>query len=202
MPRASREQVEKHRSLIQRESVRLFKERGINGVSVAEIMASAGLTHGGFYGHFESKDALATIACVQTFEQSLGRWKAFDDGAADEAILVKRLSQHFLSAAQRDDFGNGCPMTALSGDVSREPEGSPLKQAYKRGVLGLIETLMSFSKRRKSRRVRQQALVRLSMLVGALTLSRAVSGDPLSDEILDAARNYLVMDAERPLEGE
>ena len=76
MPRVSKEQTDRNRLLIEAASARLFKERGLNGVSVTDIMASAGLTHGGFYGHFESKDELAAVACERAFGESVVRWRA------------------------------------------------------------------------------------------------------------------------------
>ena len=80
MPRVSREQTDINRLAIEDASSRLFREQGIKAVSVADLMAAAGLTHGGFYGHFESKDALAAVACAKAFEQSAGRWeKRLDD---------------------------------------------------------------------------------------------------------------------------
>jgi TetR/AcrR family transcriptional regulator, transcriptional repressor for nem operon len=165
MPRVSREQTDKNRLAIEAASVRLFKQHGINGVSVSDIMASAGLTHGGFYGHFESKDELAAIACVRSFEQSLARWKALIKDDLDEAGLVAALADHYLSDHQRDEPGEGCPITGLAADAGREPDAKPVRKAY--------------------------ALVRMSTLVGALTLARAVRGDPLSEEILEAARESL-----------
>jgi TetR/AcrR family transcriptional repressor of nem operon len=195
MPRVSREQTDKNRLAIEAASVRLFKQHGINGVSVSDIMASAGLTHGGFYGHFESKDELAAAACAFSFEQAVARWKAFiegdREGALDEAALVEALANHYLDPQKRDEPGLCCPATALATDASREAEGKPVREVYAQGLKSLIGVLMSFARVRQSKAVRQRALVRMSTLVGALTLARAVRGDPLSDEILAAARESL-----------
>jgi TetR/AcrR family transcriptional repressor of nem operon len=191
MPRVSREQTDKNRLAIEAASVRLFKQYGINGVSVSDIMASAGLTHGGFYGHFESKDELAAIACVRSFEQSLARWKALIKDDLDEAGLVAALADHYLSDHQRDEPGEGCPITGLAADAGREPDTKPVRKAYTHGLKSLIDVIMSFSGTRQSKAVRQRALVRMSTLVGALTLARAVRGDPLSEEILEATRESL-----------
>jgi TetR/AcrR family transcriptional repressor of nem operon len=191
MPRVSREQTDKNRLAIEAASVRLFKEHGINGVSVSDIMASAGLTHGGFYGHFESKDELAAIACTQSFEQSVTRWQSFARDDLDEAGRVAALADHYLSELQRDEPGLGCPITGLAADAGREPDDKPVRKSYATGLKSLIDVLMSFSRARQSKAVRERALVRMSTLVGALTLARAVRGDPLSDEILAAARDSL-----------
>jgi TetR/AcrR family transcriptional repressor of nem operon len=191
MPRVSREQTDKNRLLIEAASARLFREHGLNGVSVADIMASAGLTHGGFYGHFESKDELAALACAQAFGESAARWKSFIEDGADEQALVDALAKHYLSARQRDEPGFGCPAVGLAIDVSREAAVKPIHSVYTRGIKTMIDILVSFSRTRQSKKVRQRALARLSMLVGAVTLARAVRGDPLSDEILVAARDAL-----------
>jgi TetR/AcrR family transcriptional repressor of nem operon len=191
MPRVSREQTDKNRLLIEAASARLFKERGLNGVSVADIMASAGLTHGGFYGHFESKDELAAVACAHAFELSTTRWRALVDEGADEQTLVDALAKHYLSARQRDDPGFGCAAAGLAVDVGRESEEKPIRSVYTRGIMSMIDFLSSFSRTRQSKKARQRAIARLSMLVGALTLARAVRDDPLSDEILVSVRDYL-----------
>src|SRR5277367_5494913 len=95
MPRVSKDQSNRNRAAIREISARLFRERGINGVSVADLMGAAGLTHGGFYGHFESKDALAGVAVAHAFEQSAERWHkrvaSKPDDAARRALLVDKF---------------------------------------------------------------------------------------------------------------
>src|SRR3954470_5734234 len=107
MPRVSRAEAEIHRQQITDASARLFRERGIKGVSVADLMGAAGLTHGGFYGHFESKDALAGVAVARAFEQSAERWNkrvaAAPDASAGRATLVDR----FLAPKGLKDVGLG-----------------------------------------------------------------------------------------------
>src|ERR1700754_4029738 len=128
MPRVSREQADKNRAVIEAASARLFKERGLNGVSVADVMASAGLTHGGFYGHFESKDELAAIACAQAFEESVTRWRALtqDTQGAGEQALVDALAKHYLSPTQRAQPGLSCAAAGLAVDVGREAADKPI----------------------------------------------------------------------------
>lgn len=191
MPRVSREQTDENRRLIEAASARLFKERGLNGVSVTDIMASAGLTHGGFYGHFESKDELAAVACERAFGESALRWRALVKEDAGEQAFVDALAKHYLSAKQRDEPGGGCPAVGLATDVAREDTTKPVRGVYVQGLKSMLGRLASFAGPRPSKRARQRAIARLSMLVGAATLARAVRGDPLSDEILTAVRDYL-----------
>jgi len=90
-----------------------MREHGINGVSVSGLMSAAGLTHGGFYGHFDSKDELAAAACARAFEQALMRWKRRVAGEADAAAALQALVEGYLSKRSRDSPGTSCPASAL-----------------------------------------------------------------------------------------
>jgi TetR/AcrR family transcriptional repressor of nem operon len=175
MPRASRQDAERHRDQIVDAAARLFREHGIDGVSVPDLMATAGLTHGGFYRHFDSKEALVALATARMVDEHTER-------AADEAELVQR----YLTGDHREDPGHGCPVAALAGEVARTPLDSPVRAELIRGVHAFADELM-----RLGGHERDEALARLSTLVGALVLARATEGDPLSDEILAAARGAL-----------
>src|ERR1700749_3983978 len=107
MPRVSRAEAQSHRQQITEASARLFKERGINGVSVSDLMGAAGLTHGGFYGHFESKDALAGVAVAHAFEQSAERWRKRVASQPDEASGRALIVDKFLSAGSLKEVGLG-----------------------------------------------------------------------------------------------
>ncbi|WP_454726050.1 MULTISPECIES: TetR/AcrR family transcriptional regulator [Cupriavidus] len=193
MARASREQAEKHREAIEAASTRLFRERGLNGVSVAELMAGAGLTHGGFYGHFSSKDELVALACKRGFEESAQRWarrlgRAGDDKHAMRANLV----EPYLTQAHCDAPGEGCSAVALASDVAREPADKPVRQVYLDGLKVMVDDWTKTVEHADPAGRRKLALAELSMLVGAMTLARATAGDALSDEILAAAREMLL----------
>src|SRR5271170_2549103 len=120
MPRVSREQFISNRTAITEASARLLRERGIKGLSVSELMAAAGLTHGGFYGHFASKDALAAEACSLAFEHSAERWKNRVAGNADADSARAALVEGYLTPKSRSSPGTSCPAAALAGDVARE----------------------------------------------------------------------------------
>ena len=192
MPRVSRAQAETHREAITDVSARLFKEHGLKAVSVADLMGAAGLTHGGFYGHFESKDALAGVAIRHAFEQSVERWRkrmaALPDAAARRAALV---GAYFTPHSVRH-AGIGCPTVALAGDVAREPADAPIRAAYVDGLEGLVEILASTQQTGSAAADRQAALADYATMVGALLLARATSGTPTSDAILAAARERLL----------
>lgn len=191
MPRVSREQADSNRIAITDASARLFRERGIGNVSVAELMAAAGLTHGGFYGHFESKDELAGEACRWAFARSVERWKQRVADKSDRTLARAALSDNYLSAQSRSSPGASCPAAAFAGDVARESADAPIRAAYAAGVEDLLKVLASVQETDVPRRDRERALADLATMVGGLMLARATQGNPISDEFLAAARRRL-----------
>lgn len=191
MPRVSRQQTDQNRIAIEEASARLFREQGIKAVSVADLMGAAGLTHGGFYGHFESKDALAAVACTKAFEQSAKLWQR---RVADKAPAEARaaLVDGYLSARHRNDPGAGCPIVGLASDVAREPAGKPVHAAYVDGLKHLLEKLEATQASGDAERDHAQALVQMATLVGSMVLARATRGDALSDAFLAAGRQQLL----------
>lgn len=175
MPRVSQEQAKLNRQRVVEVAAALFRERGLHGVGVADIMASAGLTHGGFYGQFASKDALA----VEAFDSALGE---------DRRGALDMLIANYLSVGHVQSPGMGCPLAALANDVAREPAGSPLRARFTHGVRHLVGLLSELSPQGVKERRRQRALAKLSTLVGAVVLARAVDDPSLADELLQAAR--------------
>ncbi len=178
----SKEQAARNREQILDVASRLFRQRGIDAVSVAEVMDAAGFTHGGFYNHFADKGALAVEAVLATFEQSVSALeRATTDG-------VDAYVKGYLSPAHRD--GDGCPATSLAPEAARHPE---VQAAYADGLEAMIEMFaeaLARSGQVAAREARTQAVRKLSELVGALTLARAVrTAEPkLSNEILRASR--------------
>lgn len=191
MARASRAQMERNRQTIEDVSSRLFREQGLNGLSVDELMAAAGLTRGGFYGHFESKDDLAAIACAKAFEQSAGRWKGQIEAQPGSSDAFKAIVEGYLSTRSRDDPGHSCPATALAGDVAREAADKPVHAAFTAGIKVQLEMLAALEGQGDGNDGRRKALVQFSTLVGALMLARATRGDALSQAFLEAARAHL-----------
>ena len=199
MPKVSRAEADSHREQITDASARLFKERGLRGVSVADLMGAAGLTHGGFYGHFESKDALAGVAVAHAFEQSAARWSrrvaAQPDAAAGRAVLVDR----FLAAKSLKDVGTGCPSVAMATDVAREPAAAPIRTAFHGGLESLVQVLAGVEDGPDAATMRRAALADYATMVGAVLLARATDGAPLAAEILAAARERLLPEGARAI---
>jgi TetR/AcrR family transcriptional repressor of nem operon len=179
MGRVSQAQAQQNRQQVVDAAARLFRERGVQGVSVAELMAAAGLTHGGFYKQFASKEALVTEATGQAFDHLSARLSALGDDR-DEAR--RTLIDYYLSPEHRDDPGDGCPTAGLATDMAREAPDSPARRIYADGV-------EAFG-RRMAAEPGDEDLAAVCTLVGALLLARATSGD-LSERILRAARESL-----------
>jgi TetR/AcrR family transcriptional repressor of nem operon len=179
--KVSRKQAAENRARVIEVAGRLFRERGFDGIGVADIMRGAGLTHGGFYGQFASKDDLAAQACAQTLDRSVARWTRLAAGEAPLAAIVTS----YLLPSHRDAAGSGCAMSALSADAVRQPAAvrSVFTQALQ-SFAGILSKLLPGASRAARRR---KALATMAGLVGAVILSRAVNDAGLSDEILNAA---------------
>jgi len=191
MPRVCRAETEKNRSAIRQASARLFREQGLRA-SVNDVMGAAGLTHGGFYGHFASKDELAAEACATAFAESAGRWGKRVSGAPDLAAAHAAIIEGYLTPENRTAVGTSCPMAALATDVAREAADKPVRKTFRKGLERLIAALAEVEPARGADGARVQALSELATLVGAMVLARATLGHPLSDEIMDAARQSLL----------
>ncbi|CAO3433077.1 TetR/AcrR family transcriptional regulator [Azospirillum endophyticum] len=180
--RVSKEQAAENRRRVVEVASALFRERGFNGIGVADLMKEAGLTHGGFYGQFQSKEDLAAEACAHAMEVAAERWGRSAEG---EDALPKLLAS-YLSPRHRDHSAAGCPMAAFGVDVARQ--GGSARSAFTRGLRPFLDRLSRLVPGRSTEAKRKAALATLSGMVGALILARAVDDPVLSDEILDAAR--------------
>ena len=180
--KVSREQVALNRERIVETAARLFREKGYDGIGVADLMKGAGLTHGGFYGHFESKEALLAEACGKALEGSVERWQRVADKSPDTAL--EKIAKGYLSAEHRDHPGAGCPVTALGADVSRL--GPAARKALTDGSRGQMEILARLMPGRDAADSRRKALATYAAMVGALVLARAVDDQALSEEVMAA----------------
>jgi len=190
MPRVSRAETAKHRIAIAEAASRLFRESGFGNVSVAEVMGAAGLTHGGFYGHFASKDALAAAACAHGFADGVESWTKRVAKSPDDPRGA--LVRGYLSDAHRAAPAHGCPLSGLGVDVARAPADRPVRAAYLDGLNQLVEILAAAQPETDAPARRQAALADLAALVGAMVLARATAGEAISDEILAATRDRLL----------
>jgi TetR/AcrR family transcriptional repressor of nem operon len=185
--KVSREQAAENRERIVQVAAKLFRERGFDGIGVADLMKAAGLTHGGFYGHFASKEDLAAEACARALDQSLQRWSAETGKAPDDAF--SKIVNSYLSETHRDGPGSGCLVAALGSDLGRQAR--PIRRVLTEGVHALVGVLMRLVPGKSKAARRRQALSDFAAMVGAVTIARAVDDPELSKDVLDAVASSL-----------
>jgi len=161
----------------------LFRTHGFDGIAIADIMKSAGVTHGGFYGHFDSKEQLAAEACMRANHRN--RWDRWLDGPVEKRL--ERVVRGYLTERHRDDPAHGCLMAAVASDVVRQPP--PVRHAFTAGLKSKLDLLLCLMPGRSAAARQEKALATIAGLVGALILSRAVDDPQLSTAILSAASN-------------
>jgi TetR/AcrR family transcriptional regulator, transcriptional repressor for nem operon len=191
--RVTRQQAAANRERIIETAGELFRSKGFSGIGVADIMKAADLTHGGFYGHFASKDDLIAQASRRSMQRAAQNWRKVVAESGGDAFST--LLTRYLSPRHRDDPGHGCAFSSLSGDAARC--GKPVREAFAEGLEPLIDILSGLVGGRTKAARRRKAIAALSELIGALMLSRAVGDAGLSDEILDAGRHELLAATER-----
>jgi TetR/AcrR family transcriptional repressor of nem operon len=180
--RVSKEQAETNRTSLLQAASRLFREKGFDGVGVAEVAKEAGLTHGALYAHFPSKDALAA--------------EAFSDGIAHRLISMRRRKRTFeeyldamFSTEHRDNLANGCPMTASASEIARQGTAvaASFARAFQETVAVLEESLGSAVPASQKRHL---AVSALTAQIGAMAVARAVArvDASLSKEVLRTVR--------------
>jgi TetR/AcrR family transcriptional regulator, transcriptional repressor for nem operon len=185
--KVSREQAAANRERIIDAAAGLFRSKGFSGIGVADIMKAADLTHGGFYGHFDSKDDLVAQASRRTMGRAAGNWQRVVD--ANPRRPYAALLDHYLTPRHRDDPGQGCAFASLGTDAARS--GEIVQHAFAEGLEPLIEVFAKAVPGRSKADRRRKAVAAMAALVGALTLARAVGDAPLSDEILQAVHRTL-----------
>ncbi|MFS8974506.1 TetR/AcrR family transcriptional regulator [Cupriavidus necator] len=182
MKKSKAETAETRRRIVEI-AVREFRRNGIHATGVSEIMAAAGLTHGGFYRHFSSKDQLVAEACAASMESLVEKAEAAAEGGT-EAFL--NHIRDFLSAEYRDDRLGGCPLVALGSELARADEDT--RRAASNGFRGLIDVTSDYF---DSEEAKGDAIFTLSAMIGAVTMSRIIDDQSLSDQILEEAKKRL-----------
>ena len=186
MGHSQSEKKSNHERIVRTAAKRL-REKGLEAVAIADVMKEVGLTVGGFYKHFESRDDLV----IEALRAATGPWARPVEAAASDGppLAYANLVEDYLSERHRDRPGSGCPIGALAGDVGRSNKrirGLATEQI--RSALELIAGLLP-DKNKES--ARKKAAFAYSALVGALALSRAVSDESLSKEFLESTRELL-----------
>jgi TetR/AcrR family transcriptional repressor of nem operon len=167
-----------------------FRERGLTGIGIADLMKEAGVTVGGFYKHFDSRDELV----AEALGSALQTWKHQADAAASGGppFPYERLVNNYLSEAHRDDPGTGCPVSALAGDIARSDKRTRAvvtKQIAEQ--IELLANLIRETSQEDKEAQRSRAILTYCALVGAISIARVVSDEQLSREILKTVAQLL-----------
>ena len=185
--RMSKEAMARHHEEIVTAASRMLRERGIEGTSVADLMQAAGLTHGGFYRHFDSKDALVAEA-AQSIYDDLVQGLATKAEKMSEAEAVADYVAKYLSRYHVSHPGAGCVMAALGVEAGRQ--GADVQRVFANGTQRTIDKLSAGLSGTPAER-RAKAIRTLATLVGAVVMARAVGDGALSEEVLRANREAL-----------
>lgn len=186
--KVSREQAQLNRERVVQGAAKLFRERGFEGVGVADLMKNAGLTHGGFYGQFSSKESLIVEACESAIQQLDEEWTEVLDGKPQKPLAS--IVSMYVSPGHRDNPGAGCAVAALSIDAYRH--GTPVRTALTRAIKTFVDRLFSVMPGRTSKIRRRQSIASFAAMVGGIVLARTVTDPSLSDEIIGAVRAQLL----------
>jgi TetR/AcrR family transcriptional repressor of nem operon len=186
--KVSRKQAAKNRERIVEVAGRLFRAKGFNGVGVADLMQSAGLTHGGFYGHFKSKHDLAVEACGRAMTNGAEKWTAL--AAASDRDAFVTMVKTYLAEAHVASASTGCVFAALAPEASRQ--GARVRRIFSEGLNRWAGILADVLTGRTSAERRKKSLAAVSQMVGALVLARSVDDPAFAREILQAASGDLM----------
>jgi TetR/AcrR family transcriptional regulator, transcriptional repressor for nem operon len=160
-----------------------FREEGIDGIGLVGLMESAGLTHGGFYAHFDSKETLVAAAIEAAFAQMAARRAARGKATGQGRPAPVAFAKAYLTEGHRDDRADGCPVAGLATDVTRRSD--TVREAFTKGLLRMIDGAVPEGEMDAKER-QNQALAAIALSVGSLILARAVSDPKLSKQLLAA----------------
>jgi TetR/AcrR family transcriptional regulator, transcriptional repressor for nem operon len=180
--------LQTHTRIVKRAAVKL-REKGAHGIGVADLMKDAGLTHGGFYAHFDSRESLVIEAVTHAMDRSTEHWRKQSEGVAAD----KRLSaivNGYLSPVHRDNPGQGCAVPALASDMSRE--SAKTRRAFAGRMQQMIEMLAKQFHDMPPKAARKQATAALATMMGTLVMARVAGSGEFSEEILKSGRDVIL----------
>jgi TetR/AcrR family transcriptional repressor of nem operon len=175
---------ETHARIVRKASIRL-REKGAHGVGVADLMKEAGLTHGGFYAHFDSRDSLLIEAFAYAMDRSIEHWRKLAQQIPPDGRLAF-IVDTYLTLVHRDDPGHGCAITALGAEIARESPKT--RRAFAAKVEQLIDLMADQIPGLPRKAARKQAASLLATMMGTLVLARIAGSGEFSDDIMQAGR--------------
>jgi len=180
--RVSRAQAEENRDRVIDVASRLFREHGFDGIGLKDLMKGAGLTQGAFYKQFTSKDDLAALASARAMESATKRWS---EAAANSSDPLEAVMDFYLSTDHRGEKAEGCPLVALGSDAARQ--SAEVKQPFEDGIRAHFDVLKNLMGGAGDPEASEKAMAILSLMVGAVTLSRLTQDETLSQGVLKSA---------------
>jgi TetR/AcrR family transcriptional repressor of nem operon len=179
---------ETHARIVKKASVRL-REKGAHGIGVADLMKDAGLTHGGFYAHFDSREALVIEAFGYAMDRATERWRKLAEQTPPEKRLAT-IVESYLTPVHRDDPGHGCAIPALSAEIARE--NPKTRKAFAAKLEQMIEMIVEQMPDLPPKTARKCAMASLATMMGTLVLARVAGSGEFSDDILGAGREAVL----------
>ena len=193
--RYSREhKLETHARIVKKASVRL-REKGAHGIGVADLMKDAGLTHGGFYAHFDSREALVIEAFAYAMDRATERWRKLAEATPQDKRLATLVAS-YLTPLHRDDPGHGCAIPTLGAEIARESPKT--RKAFAAKLEQMIELFAAQMVGLPPKQARRKAMSTIATMMGTLVLARIAGNGEFSDEILGAGRDALLERAAAP----
>jgi TetR/AcrR family transcriptional repressor of nem operon len=187
MKKSKQETAETRRRIIQTAAAE-FRANGISATGLNDVMSAAGLTHGGFYRHFDSKDQLVAEACSAGMESVVEETQAAAE-QRDGREALEAIVESYLSTEHRDNCAEACPLIRLGSELARADDET--RDAATDGFLKLVDLIAGQYRRTKPEIARGKALFALSAMIGAVTMSRIVRDPALSEEILQQTKKRL-----------
>ncbi|SDH53080.1 MULTISPECIES: TetR/AcrR family transcriptional regulator [Bradyrhizobium] len=179
---------ETHARIVKKASVRL-REKGAHGIGVADLMKEAGLTHGGFYAHFDSREALVIEAFTYAMDRANERWRKVAEQTPPEKRLAT-IVESYLTTVHRDDPGHGCAVPTLGAEIARESPKT--RKAFAGKLEQMIDMMADQILDVPRKTARKQAMAALATMMGTLVLSRIAGTGEFSDEILTSGREAVL----------
>jgi TetR/AcrR family transcriptional repressor of nem operon len=179
---------ETHARIVKKASVRL-REKGAHGIGVADLMKEAGLTHGGFYAHFDSREALVIEAFGYAMDRSTERWRKIAETTPPDKRLAT-IVETYLNPVHRDDPGHGCAVPSLGAEIARESPKT--RRAFAAKLEQMIDTMAVQIPDVPRKTARRRAIAALATMMGTLVLARVAGSGEFSEEVLGAGREAVL----------
>lgn len=188
MRKSKAETAETRRRIVEI-AARQFSAKGIHATGLSDVMSEAGLTNGGFYRHFESKDQLVAEAFETGISGVIGAFEAATENRRTAKEAFRAIVETYVSAAHRDQVGGGCPVASMGSELARSEEKT--REAAVQGIDDILETIATRSGRKDADAAHEDAVFTLAAMIGGLTLSRIIVDPEASDFVLETVKRHL-----------